>query len=97
MAEDATPISGRDAPWLFHCYGSWTEPDDEQHIAWVRSTEQAMRPWIRRGMALNFFSAVDETLVRDTFGAAKYRRLVALKRAYDPENLFHLNQNVRPT
>ncbi|TDD72685.1 FAD-binding oxidoreductase [Jiangella aurantiaca] len=94
--EDATPISGRSAPWLFHCYGSWEQPDDDRHIAWVRTTEQAMRPWSMPGMALNFFSAVDPELIRSTFGAGKYARLTALKAKYDPENLFHLNQNIPP-
>lgn len=97
VAEDATPISGRSAEWLFHCYGSWTEPDDERHIAWVHSTEQAMRPWTARGMSLNFFSAVDDDLVRNTFGADKYHRLVTLKDKFDPENVFRLNQNIRPS
>lgn len=96
VAEDATAIGGRSAPWLYHCYGSWTDADDGRHISWVRSTEQVMRPWTARGMALNFFSSVDNDLVRDTFGAAKYRRLAALKRTYDPENVFRRNQNIPP-
>jgi FAD/FMN-containing dehydrogenase len=96
VADDDTPLGGRQAPWLYHCYGSWEDLDDDRHIAWVRSVERAMRPWTMPGMALNFYSAVDNSLVRDSFGAEKYRRLVALKRAYDPDNIFRLNQNVPP-
>lgn len=96
VPEDATAISGRTAQWQFHCYGSWEEPTDEPHVEWVRRTEQAMRPWVVDGLALNFFSSVDDDLVRRTFGAEKFARLVALKTAYDPENVFRLNQNIPP-
>jgi len=98
VPDDATALGGRDAPWLYHCYGSWTEADeDDRHVAWVRATEQAMRPWTTRGMALNFVSEVDDDRVRSAFGAEKYRRLVELKDRYDPDNVFSLNQNVRPS
>lgn len=47
-------------------------------------------------MALNFYTDVDEARVRGAFGAEKYRRLVALKDEYDPENVFRHNQNIAP-
>jgi FAD/FMN-containing dehydrogenase len=40
---------------------------------------------------------IDNARVQTTFGAAKYRRLVALKDAYDPANVFRMNQNVPPS
>ena len=98
VSEDATPLSGRSATWFYHCYGIWTEPvEDDLHIGWVRATEQALRPWTMTGMALNFMSDIDDSRVRDTFGPAKYERLVALKDAYDPGNLFRMNRNVHPS
>lgn len=97
VPDHATPLGGRSARWLYHCYGIWTDHDDDRHIAWVRATEQAMRPWTMTGIALNFVSDVDNTRVRSTFGAEKYRRLVAVKHQYDPDNVFRLNQNVRPS
>lgn len=97
VPEDATPISGRSAEWFYHCYGIWTEGDDEQHIGWVRDTGAALVPWTTEGMALNFFSDVDDARVRSAFGEEKLRRLTALKDAYDPGNLFRSNQNVRPS
>jgi FAD/FMN-containing dehydrogenase len=97
VPEDATPIGGRAASWFYHCYGIWTEPDDAAHVAWVRGTAEALRPWAMPGIALNFVSAVDDARVRDTFGAEKHRRLVALKDEYDPENVFRMNQNVQPS
>ena len=48
-------------------------------------------------MALNFFTDIDDDRVRSAFGEEKYRRLVALKDRYDLDNVFHRNQNVRPS
>jgi FAD/FMN-containing dehydrogenase len=93
----ATPLNGRSAPWLYHCYGIWTDHDDERHIAWVRATEQTMRPWTTSGIALNFVSDVDNTRVQSAFGADSYRRLAAIKTKYDPDNVFRMNQNVPPS
>jgi hypothetical protein len=97
LPEDATALGGRSAPWQYHCYGIWAEPEDEPHLAWVRGTEQAMRPFAGKGISLNFVSEAGNDRVRATFGEDKYRRLVALKDQYDPENLFRLNQNVPPS
>lgn len=97
VPEDATPLGGRAANWVGHCYGSWEAGPDDAHVAWVRGTADAMRPWATRGIALNFVSRVDQGQVRDSFGGEKLRRLVALKDEYDPENVFRMNQNVPPS
>ena len=96
VPEDATALGGRAAEWLFHCYAVWTEGEDSQHIGWARATEEAMRPWTMSGMALNFMNDIDDTRVRATFGPAKYRRLRELKRRWDPDNVFAMNQNIPP-
>jgi FAD/FMN-containing dehydrogenase len=96
VPESATPISGRSAPWLYHCYGIWTDDEDARHVGWVRATAGAMQPFTRPGIAMNFVSDVTADRVRRTYGAGKYHRLQALKAEYDPGNLFRLNQNVPP-
>jgi FAD/FMN-containing dehydrogenase len=97
VAEDATALGGRSAGWQYHCYGVWADADDARHIEWVRGTEQAMRPFASGGISINFVSEAGNDRVRAAFGDQKYRRLVALKNQYDPENLFRLNQNVVPS
>jgi FAD/FMN-containing dehydrogenase len=97
VPDAATPLGGRSADWFYHCYGIWTDEDDERHKAWVRRTDHAMRPWTQAGMALNFFTEVDDSRVMNAFGPEKYARLVALKDQYDPENVFRMNQNIRPS
>jgi FAD/FMN-containing dehydrogenase len=96
VPEDATALGGRAAQWLFHCYAVWTEGDDRRHIAWARATEEALLPWTMTGMALNFMNDIDDRRVRATFGPGKYQRLRDLKRRWDPDNVFAMNQNISP-
>ena len=88
------PLGGLAVPLLRGLGGSATT---RRHIDWVRGTEQAMRPFASGGISLNFVSEAGNDRVRAAFGEQKYRRLVALKNQYDPENLFRLNQNVVPS
>jgi FAD/FMN-containing dehydrogenase len=73
----------------------WQQPaDDQRLIAASRAFCDAMRPFSTGGAYLNF---TPEDRVRDAFGTVKYERLVTLKNRYDPDNLFRLNQNIKPT
>ena len=54
------------------------------------------QPWSVEGRYVNDVVETDEGLARSIYGAAKYDRLVALKREWDPDNVFRLNQNIRP-
>ena len=69
------------------------------NVAWTRGFWDRMKPHSHGGrMYLNFPGQGEEgeALLRDTFGAGNYERLVKIKRAYDPDNLFRFNQNIRP-
>jgi FAD/FMN-containing dehydrogenase len=73
----------------------WADADDDARvIAANRAFADAMRPYGTGGAYLNFTPEADR--VRDAYGDDKYRRLAALKDDYDPDNLFHLNQNIAP-
>ena len=64
----------------------------------MRSTAGAVRGYSPGGAYLNFFDADEgEARIRAAYGDAKYDRLVALKNQYDPDNVFRLNQNIRPS
>jgi hypothetical protein len=58
---------------------------------------EAMEPWTSERIYLNFIGDEGEERVQTAYDPEKYQRLVALKDKYDPTNLFHLNQNIRPT
>jgi hypothetical protein len=64
---------------------------------WVRNLWSALEPW-HTSVYVNFLSGGEEgeDRIRAAYGPAKYARLKALKRAYDPENFFHINQNISP-
>ncbi|MEO3823136.1 FAD-binding oxidoreductase [Actinomadura sp. B10D3] len=96
VPDEATAFSHRDARYLFHPIVVWSDPaDDAAMTAATRRFAAAMRPFSTGASYLNFTAEGDR--VRDAFGEEKYARLVALKDAYDPANLFRLNQNIRPT
>ena len=90
-------LSVVDAPWLYFCLSMWTDPaEDERNIAWARRLAASMRD-IGVGTTVANFVAEDEAgRLRASYGEEKYARLAELKRRWDPDNLFRLNQNIRP-
>ncbi len=68
----------------------------DANVAWARGTAQALAPVSRDGAYVNFMGDAGDERLRASYGDAKYERLVALKRRYDPTNLFRLNQNITP-
>jgi FAD/FMN-containing dehydrogenase len=64
---------------------------------WVRSFWQALQPHTRGiGSYVNAMVELEEDRIRASYGPAKYARLAEIKRRYDPDNLFHLNPNIKP-
>jgi FAD/FMN-containing dehydrogenase len=95
---DGTAINPSAGKWFVHVFGIWqTEAESESEMAWVRQWGELMEPYARAGVPLTFSADTGDERVRATFGPDKYERLVALKDKYDPENLFQLNQNIKPS
>jgi FAD/FMN-containing dehydrogenase len=93
---DATAWGHRDATYACVIAGMWPDPDqNDANTAWVRDYYAALAPHSLAGGYTNFASADDQSKVRDNFGAG-YDRLATVKREYDPDNVFHLNQNIQP-
>jgi FAD/FMN-containing dehydrogenase len=98
VPEDATAAGHRDAAYMVHPIACWQDPaDTERHIDWVGRFSEAMRPFTTGGVYLNFEPDEGEERVRAGYGAEKYARLVELKDKWDPENLFRVNQNIKPS
>jgi FAD/FMN-containing dehydrogenase len=96
VPDDATAFSHRDAGYLFHPISIWQDPaDDTRLIAANRAFADAMRPFGTGAAYLNFTPEADR--VREAYGDEKYERLAALKDKYDADNVFRMNQNIRPT
>lgn len=74
----------------------WPDPsENERNIAWVRDYWTALHEYSEPGGYLNFQDADDQVRIEDTLGS-NYARLAELKAKYDPDNFFHINQNIRP-
>ena len=96
VAPDATAYPHRAAGFNLLILTQWTDPaDTEANIAWTRETFEALRPHMARRRYVNYLSADDGGYVRDAYGP-NYERLLTIKRRYDPDNLFRLNQNIDP-
>jgi len=94
--EDAMAFTGRGAGWSVTFEAMWDEPaQDESHVAWSRRALAAVKPFTTAGQYVNDVADAG-TDGAQIYGKAKYERLVGLKRKYDPDNVFRLNQNIRP-
>ncbi|HLA01304.1 MAG TPA: FAD-binding oxidoreductase [Aestuariivirga sp.] len=98
VAADATAFGDRSMPFMLSLDAIWSGPvDDSANIGWVRNFWDDMQRHSTGRLYLNFPGHGEGTnLVRDAFGAEAYGRLQKLKRKYDPQNLFRMNQNILP-
>jgi FAD/FMN-containing dehydrogenase len=97
VADDAMAFTGREAPFWLGVEAAWEDPSqDDAHRDWGRVTMDALSPFTAEGHYVNDVVESGADVARGIYGAAKYDRLVELKRAYDPDNVFRLNQNIRP-
>jgi FAD/FMN-containing dehydrogenase len=94
---EATAFGNRDARFVLNIVGTWPDPGDSvANTGWVRDTHAAISPYTNGSGYVNFMANEDQNHVRAAYSRTAYGRLVALKREYDPHNLFRLNQNIRP-
>ena len=75
----------------------WSDPaTTSENIAWTRATYDALQPFFASRRYVNYLDADERAdAVRNAYGP-NYPRLVEIKRTYDPQNLFRLNQNIVP-
>ncbi len=99
VPEEATAFGRRIAPYLLSYDCCWVNPKQSQAVVtWVRQQVAAAEPYSPGGSYLNFPGVGEDNdeLVRKAYGK-NYHRLVQIKRTYDPDNLFRMNQNIKPT
>ncbi len=97
IPDDAMAFTGRDAAFWLGVEAEWDDAaEDEALIEWGRTTMAALEPFTAAGHYVNDVIETGRDVVRSVYGDAKYERLVALKRAFDPDNVFRLNQNIEP-
>jgi FAD/FMN-containing dehydrogenase len=96
VAKDATAWNYRDANWGMVMVGVSPDPaDNEQMIEWTRSYWSALHPYSAGGAYINMMMEEGQDRVRASYGD-HYDRLAQIKAKYDPNNLFRVNQNIKP-
>jgi FAD/FMN-containing dehydrogenase len=92
----ATAFGFRQARWLINIPATWRDADDdEREIAWARATHAAVKPFLSEGTYVNFMGDDEDDTTADAYGQI-LDRLRQVKAAYDPDNVFRLNQNISP-
>ena len=94
-----TPFPHRDSPYVVNVIAKWAGggPGPE-HAAWARDVVDSLEKFGPGSVYVNFMGDVQDTdQLRSAYGGDTYDRLVAVKDRFDPDNVFHLNQNIRPS
>ena len=97
VGKQDTAWNYRDATWAQVMVGVDPDPaNKEKLIRWTKDYHDALRPYSAAGAYVNFMMDEGEDRVKATYGD-NYQRLVAIKNKYDPQNLFRVNQNIKPS
>jgi FAD/FMN-containing dehydrogenase len=96
LPDEQSPAGNRDANYVLNVAGSWERPeDDEINMRWARECFEAMRPFSTGGTYVNFLTEEEGAdRIEAAYGRANLDRLAALKRKYDPEDLFRHTKRV---
>jgi FAD/FMN-containing dehydrogenase len=97
VPEEATAFAGRNATFDLSADSDWSDAaDDAAAMAWCRQVMAVVEPDRTLGAYANGNADAGPDQTLRFYGDAKIARLAALKRAWDPENAFHVNPNVEP-
>jgi FAD/FMN-containing dehydrogenase len=95
VADDATAFPERSMPYVVNAVTGYQDPDaGDAHRDWARAVADAAGDAATGRAYVNFLGEKEDA--RAAYGEDKYARLAALKDAYDPTNVFALNQNIAP-
>jgi FAD/FMN-containing dehydrogenase len=96
VSPEATPYPSRNAHFTMNVHTRWREAkDDAACMEWARALFKAEEPYATGRAYVNFMPADEDDRIERSYGE-NYRRLAELKHRYDPDNLFRMNQNIRP-
>jgi hypothetical protein len=89
-----TAFGDRSAPFIMNLLGHWSHPqDDSRNVGWVRNLFNNLRPQMKKGVYVNFMSGDEDERVSEAYRDS-WERLLDVKKKYDPNNFFRLNQNI---
>lgn len=95
IPSNAMAYGHRDAKFVLNVHGRWDQAaQDKTCIAWARAFFEASAPYASAGAYVNFMTEDEDDRVAAAYGK-NYARLKQIKKKYDPENIFHNNQNIK--
>jgi FAD binding domain/Berberine and berberine like len=96
VTPSATAFPHRAAQYDFLILSQWADPtDSDRNVRWTRALFEAMQPHLEKSVYVNNLGDEGQERIQAAYGE-NYPRLAAVKRTYDPTNLFHANQNIDP-
>ncbi len=97
VSDDATAFTGRSALLYMSADSKWDQAaQDDERSNWVRRAMAIPEPYAGVGHYVNETQETGDQVTSSIYGDSKMDRLRALKRAWDPDNVFRLNQNIKP-
>ncbi len=97
VPDDATAFTGRSGAFWLAAETLWDDPArDDEFRPWSREALESVQPYAAEGRYVNDVAETGKDVARTIYGPAKHDRLAALKRVWDPDNVFRLNQNIQP-
>jgi FAD/FMN-containing dehydrogenase len=97
VAPSATAFAHRAEQYDFLILSQWSDPaDTESNLEWTEALFEAMQPHMEVSVYVNNLGEEGPGRIRAAYGD-NYPRLAALKTSYDPDNLFRVNQNIKPS
>lgn len=92
-----TAVPHREVGYTYLLTSVWTDPSaSDENVEWTRANFAAMQPYVADRRYVNYLSEDDAGAAGRAVYGPNYERLTELKARYDPENVFHLNQNIEP-
>ncbi len=96
VSAEATAWQHREAKWAEVIVGVDSDPAKKDVIIqWCKEYYQATHPYASGGTYINFMMDEEKGRIESTYGS-NLERLAGIKKKYDPSNLFHINQNIKP-
>jgi FAD/FMN-containing dehydrogenase len=93
---EAAAWGHRDTKFVLNVHGRWDDSaDDKRCIGWARDFFKASAPYASAGAYVNFMTEDEADRIAAAYGS-NFARLAQIKRKYDPHNIFHMNQNIKP-
>ena len=94
---NGTAFAHRTTPFVLNIHTRWQKPeDDEKCLKWARDFHKGTQEFAN-GVYVNFLSQEGEDRIKEAYTEEVWNQLVAVKNKWDPENRFHMNQNIKPT